>query len=126
MRYKDALKAIKWLCKAFGFETHLVVPGENGTIAHAQLSFGNAMIMLGSEKDNEYGELLRIPKELNGLNTHAPYIIVKNIDEHYNKAVQVGAEIVTEIKDEEYGGRSYTCRDQEGYIWNFGSYNPWT
>ena len=126
MRYKDAMKAIEWLCKAFGFEKHLVVPGENRTIAHAQLSFGNAMIMLGSENDNEYGKLLRTPKDLNGLNTQAPYIIVENIDEHYKKAVQEGAEIVIEIKDEDYGGRGYTCRDKEGHIWNFGSYNPWT
>ena len=126
MRYKDAMKAIEWLCKAFGFEKHLVVPGENRTIAHAQLSFGNAMIMLGSENDNEYGKLLRTPEDLNGLNTQAPYIIVENIDEHYKKAVQEGAEIVLEIKDEDFGGRGYTCRDKEGHIWNFGSYNPWT
>jgi uncharacterized glyoxalase superfamily protein PhnB len=37
MRYRDAPAAIEWLCKAFGFRKHLVVPGENGTIAHAQL-----------------------------------------------------------------------------------------
>ena len=59
MRYKDAPAAIEWLCNAFGFKKHLVVPGENDTIAHAQLSFGNAMIMLGSENDNEYGKLVR-------------------------------------------------------------------
>ncbi|MEX0288204.1 MAG: VOC family protein [Flavobacteriaceae bacterium] len=125
IQYKDALKAIDWLCKAFGFEKHLVVPGENETIAHAQLSFGNAMIMLGSESDNEYGKLLRTPEGLNGLNSQAPYIIVEHIDEHYKKAVQGGAEIVIEIRDEDYGGRGYTCRDLEGHIWNFGSYNPW-
>ena len=39
MRYKDAAAAIEWLCKAFGFEKHLVVPGENGAIAHAQFKF---------------------------------------------------------------------------------------
>jgi len=59
MRYKNALKAIEWLCKAFGFEKHVVVPGENGTIVHAQLRFGNAMIMLGSENDNEYGKFVK-------------------------------------------------------------------
>ena len=47
MRYRDANAAIEWLCKAFGFERHLVVPGENGTVDHAQLTFGNGMIMLG-------------------------------------------------------------------------------
>ena len=126
MRYKDAPKAIDWLCKAFGFERHLVVPGENGTIGHAQLSFGNAMIMLGSENESDYGKWLSTPKDIKGLNTQAPYVIVEQIDEHYKKAVQEGAEIIVDIKDEDYGGRAYTCRDPEGHIWNFGSYNPWT
>ncbi len=125
MRYKDAPKAIEWLCKAFGFEIHLVVQGENGTIAHAQLSFGNAMIMLGSENDNEYGNFLKTPKDLDGFNTQAPYIFVEEVDEHYRGAIAAGAEIVLDIKDEDYGGRGYSCQDPEGYLWNFGSYNPW-
>jgi uncharacterized glyoxalase superfamily protein PhnB len=55
LQYRDAPAAIEWLCRTFGFEKHLVVPGENGTILHAQLSFGNGMIMLGSSgKDSGY------------------------------------------------------------------------
>ena len=30
LRYRDAPAAIDWLCKTFGFERHLVVPGEQG------------------------------------------------------------------------------------------------
>ena len=56
LRYRDAPKAIDWLCAAFGFEKQLVVPGENGTIVHAQLKFGNGMIMLGSATDSEFGQ----------------------------------------------------------------------
>ena len=41
MRYRDANAAIEWLCKAFGFEKHLVVPGENGTVAHATAKTAN-------------------------------------------------------------------------------------
>ena len=125
MRYKDAPAAIEWLCSAFGFEKHLVVPGENGAIVHAQLSFGNAMIMLGSEIDNEYGKFVKTPKDLNGINTQSVYIIVEEIDEHYRRAINTGAEIIMDIKDEDYGGRGYSCQDPEGYIWNVGSYNPW-
>lgn len=125
LRYKDVSNAIEWLCNAFGFEKHLVVPGENETIVHAQLTFGNAMIMLGPENDNEYGQLVTAPVDLNGMNTQAPYIIVEHIDEHYQKAVQEGAEIILGIKEEDYGGRGYICRDKEGHIWSFGSYNPW-
>lgn len=125
IQYKDALKAIEWLCKAFGFEKHLVVPGENGTIVHAQLKFGNAMIMLGSENDNEYGKHIKTPKDLNGFNAQTAYIVVKEIDQHYQKAIEGGARIILDIKDQDYGGRGYSCKDPEGYIWNFGSYNPW-
>ncbi len=125
MRYKDAPAAIEWLCDAFGFEKHLVVSGENETIVHAQLKYGNAMIMLGSEKDSEYDQFLKTPIDLNGINTQSPYIIVEKIDDHYSRAIAVGAKIVLDIKDEDYGGRGYSCLDPEGYLWNFGSYNPW-
>ena len=59
MRYEDAARMIDWLCEAFGFERHLVVPGENGTIAHAQLTLGDGMIMLGSWRDDEWGRLVK-------------------------------------------------------------------
>ena len=48
LRYRNAPAAIEWLCDVFGFEKQMVIPGEEGTIAHAQLSFGNGMIMVGS------------------------------------------------------------------------------
>ena len=40
MRYRDAANAIAWLCKAFDFEKHLVVPGEGEATEHAQLVSG--------------------------------------------------------------------------------------
>ena len=54
LRYEDAAAAIEWLCSAFEFEQHLVVPGEDGSIVHAQLVFGNGMIMLGSAHDDDF------------------------------------------------------------------------
>ena len=46
-------------------------------------------------------------------------------DQHYARAKAAGAEILFEIKDEDYGGRGYTCRDPEGHVWNFGTFDPW-
>ena len=125
MIYNDAPMAIDWLCNAFGFEQHLIVEGENNTIVHAQLRYGNSMIMLSSDNENEYGQLVKTPGSLNGNTTQAAYIVVEKIDEHYQKAVDAGAEILIDIKDEDYGGRGYTCMDKEGHIWSFGSYDPW-
>jgi uncharacterized glyoxalase superfamily protein PhnB len=125
MRYHDASAAIEWLCKAFGFEKCLVVHGENGTITHAQLVFGNGMIMLGSAQQSEFDRLVRPPRDVGGVGTQSPYIIVDDADEHYRRAVAAGAEIVMDIRDEEYGGRGYSCRDPEGHVWSFGTYDPW-
>ena len=124
LRYQDAPAAIEWLCEAFGFEKHLVVPGEKGTIAHAQLVFGNGMIMLGSALDREFDKLQKPPNALGNVPSQSPYIILEDADKHYARAVAAGAEIVMDIKDEDHGGRGYSCRDPEGHLWNFGSYDP--
>jgi len=125
LRYCDAPAAIEWLCRAFGFEKHLVVPGPNGTVAHAQLSFGNGMIMLGSVVDSEFGQLMKQPDEIGGAETQTPYVIVSDADAVYSSAKAAGAKIVIDIKDEDYGGRGFSCRDPEGHLWNIGTYDPW-
>ena len=124
MRYSDAPAAIEWLCKAFGFKKHLVVPGENVTIAHAQLTLGNGMIMLGSIRDDEFGQFIKTPAEAGGA-TQGVYIVVDEIDAHYQNAKDAGAEIIMEIEDQDYGGRVYSAQDPERNLWSFGSYDPW-
>ena len=125
LRYRNAPAAIEWLCQTFGFEKQLVVPIEDGTIAHAQLSFGNGMIMLGSVQDTEFGRLMKQPDEIGGAETQSAYVIVADADLVYKRAKAAGAEIVLDIKDEDYGGRGFSCRDLEGHLWNFGTYDPW-
>ncbi len=127
LRYRDAPAAIEWLCENFGFEKQLVVPNDDGTIAHAQLSFGNGMIMLGSvlEHETEFGRLIKQPDEIGGAETQTAYIVVSDADAVYARAKDAGAEIVIGIKDEDYGGRGFSCRDLEGHLWNFGTYDPW-
>jgi uncharacterized glyoxalase superfamily protein PhnB len=125
MRYRDAPAAIKWLCQAFGFRRHLVVPGENGTIAHAQLALDGGMIMLGSVQQNEFGRLVGLPADFGGKATQTVYAVVDDVDAHHARAKAAGAEILLELTDQDYGGRDYTCRDPEGHIWTFGTYDPW-
>jgi uncharacterized glyoxalase superfamily protein PhnB len=127
LRYRDAPAAIEWLCKAFGFEKQLVVPNEDGTIAHAQLSFGNGMIMLGSVRPDatEVGLPMKQPDEIGGAETQCSYLVVSDADAVYARAKEAGAEIVIEIQDPEYGGRGFSCRDLEGHLWSIGTYDPW-
>ncbi|OEZ62470.1 MULTISPECIES: VOC family protein [unclassified Duganella] len=124
MRYRDAPAAIDWLCTTFGFEATLVVPNEDGTIAHAQLSFGNSMIMLGSVFDTEFGRLMKQPSEIGQFNTQSSYLVVNDADKVYARVKEARGEILLDIKDEDYGGRGFTCRDPEGHIWSIGTYDP--
>jgi len=127
LRYRDAPRAIEWLCAAFGFDRQAVYSNPDGTIAHAQLTFGNGMIMLGSvtDRETEWGRLIKQPDEIGGAETQSAYLVVPNADAIYARAKAAGAEIVIDIKDEDYGGRGFSCRDPEGHLWNFGTYNPW-
>lgn len=127
LRYRNAPAAIEWLCAAFGFEKQAVCPNEDGTIAHAQLTFGNGMIMLGSvlDKETEWGRLIKQPDEIEGAETQSAYVIVADADALYARAKATGAKIVVDIKDEDYGGRGFSCYDLEGHLWNFGTYDPW-
>ena len=123
--YNDAPAAIEWLCKAFGFRKHLVVAGENGTVHHAELTLGKAMVMLGSAKTgSEYAKLVRSPEEL-GFQTQSPYVVVDDPDAIYASAKLHGAQMVIDIRDRDHGGRDFTCADPEGHLWSFGSYDPW-
>jgi uncharacterized glyoxalase superfamily protein PhnB len=125
LRYREAPAAIDWLCEVFGFERHLVVPNDSGGIAHAQLSFGNGMVMLASaDQESEYGDLVNLPDQVGGIETQSPYLVVNDADAVYRRAVDAGAQIIIELKDEDYGGRGFTCRDLEGRLWNVGTYDP--
>jgi uncharacterized glyoxalase superfamily protein PhnB len=124
LRSRNGQAAIDWLCKAFGFEKRMVVPGEGGRIAHAELVLENGMIMVG-DSETEYGRFVRAPEPPERINTQGIYVVVADNDGHYARAKAAGAEILLDIKTQDYGGRDYTCRDLEGNVWTFGTYDPW-
>ena len=125
LRYRDAAAAIEWLCTAFDFERHLVIPMGDDGVAHAQLVLGNGMVMLGSARDDEFGKLQAPLSDEDATVSQSPYIIISDVDAHHARAAAAGARIIMPPEDQDHGGRFYSCRDPEGNLWNFGSYDPW-
>lgn len=123
MSYRDAAAAIEWLCRVFGFEKYVVVPGEDGTIVHAELKLGGGMIMLGSinPKTSQY---LKQPDEVHGFETRGINLVVEDADAVYARVKEAGGEIVAEMEHQPHG-RSFVCRDLERRIWWVGTYDPW-
>ena len=53
-------------------------------------------------------------------------LIVSDAHGEYAQAKAAGAEMVFELREMNYGGKAFTCRDPEGYLWHVGTYNPWS
>lgn len=119
LRFDDGTKAVEWLERVFGFRRHAVHEGSDGGIAHAEMSFGNGMIMFGSMPAK--------PDPANPWSTerHGVYVFVADVDAHYRRAKAAGGEIVRDIADTSYGAREYSVRDLDGNLWSFGNYDPW-
>ena len=123
-RYDDCEAALRFLTEAFGFTEHGVYRDDQGRIVHAQLKFGESFFMFGPEDDGPFSAFMTSPAAAGGRETTTLYVIVPSVAEHFEQARAAGAEIVFELKDEEYGGQSYAARDLEGHVWTFGSYDP--
>ncbi len=114
--YRDARAAADWLERAFGFVRHAVHDGPDGGVAHAEMRFGNGMVMFGSR---------RAPDPANPwADSEGVYAVVDDVEGHYARAVAAGAEILRPLAETPYGARKYTARDPEGHLWSFGTYRP--
>ena len=125
LRYRNAPAAIDWLCKVFGFARHAVHTMPDGSVAHAELTLGGGMIMLGSARDDEYGRGFKSPSELGGVETRSSYLVMQDVDGVYARAQAAGAVVVRPLKDTGYGSREFTVKDPEGHSWSVGTYDPW-
>jgi uncharacterized glyoxalase superfamily protein PhnB len=125
LRYRNAPAAIDWLCTVLGFARHAVYSNPDGTIAHAELTLGGGMIMLGSAKDDEYSSRVKSPNEVGGVETRGVYIVVADADQVHARAQAANADIVRPLQNTDYGSRDFTVRDPEGHTWSLGTYDPW-
>jgi len=125
LRYRDAHAAIEWLCGVFGFEKKAVYANPDGSIGHAELTLGGGMIMLGSQKDDEYGRGFKSPEDVGGVETRSAYIVVDDADAVHARAVAAGGKIVRKLQNTDYGSREFSVKDPEGHSWSVGTYDPW-
>jgi uncharacterized glyoxalase superfamily protein PhnB len=117
--YRDQRAALAWLEKAFGFEQSMVLVDAKGDIAHAEMSYGDGVIMVGSEWP-AWKDWCKSPVSAGGANTQLLHVRVeRDIDKHCERARAAGAVIAMEPADQFYGDRTYMAVDPEGHHWSF-------
>ena len=116
LRARDGEAAIAFYKAAFGAteKFRLVEPG--GRLGHAELMFGDTIIML-SEEFPEYG--IHAPEPA-ARGTFAIHLHVDDADAMIARAVDLGAILVRAPADAFHGERSGTIRDPFGYDWIIG------
>jgi uncharacterized glyoxalase superfamily protein PhnB len=116
--YRDPERAIAWL-EALGFELLLTWPYPDGSLRHAELRLGNAIVMIvGGVED------LQQP-ELHGRTVwHGTYVQTNDVEGMYRAAIEAGATTVFEPEPTEWGTQRARVLDPEGYEWSFGNYEP--
>jgi uncharacterized glyoxalase superfamily protein PhnB len=118
--YRDANAAIEFLERAFAFKRRLVVPDDSGGVAHAELTFRESVIMVGTARPARNWVS---PLDLAGVNQSLS-VTVEDADAHWAQARAAGARILSDPVDASYGGRGYEALDSEGNYWFFGTYAP--
>jgi len=125
LAYESGVEALEWLVRAFGFREQERWLGEDGLLAHGELEAGDGVIMLATPTpDYESPKHHRRHCEPARRWSQVPWVIdgvlvhVDNVDEHYEKAKQAGAVILTEPEDGP-PGRRYRAEDLEGHRWMF-------
>ncbi len=116
--YRDADAAMAWLERTLGFQRREEHRDEDGAIAHAEMSLGSAIVMLGTAGAG------REPFRSLPAGGSLVYCAVEDLDALHARASEAGAEIPLGLTDTDYGSRDFTVRDPEGNLWAFGTYRP--
>jgi PhnB protein len=116
LHVQDAARAIEFYTRAFGARETLRLTEPSGRIGHAELDFGGMTLMLADEFP-EYG--IRGPHAIGGTSITI-HLHVDDADAVIRRAVEAGAAIEQEPRDQFYGERSGCLRDPFGHRWNVG------
>ena len=108
-----ATDAIAWYREVFDAVETIRYTGDDGRVGHAEMRFGNAMIMLS----DPYPEIdVKSPRDLGGT-PFTLHLTVPDVDAVREKAAAAGATIEREPEQQSYGARSMTLRDPFGHRW---------
>src|SRR5690625_1202638 len=86
-RYRQSERMVDWLVDAFGFEVQRKYL-DGDTIAHCELAFGNALIMVGQMREDAYGAMVGGPESGGGKSV---YLAVGDADAAAERARKAGA-----------------------------------
>ena len=115
---RGAAEAIDFYKKVFGATERMRMPQPDGRIGHAEILFGDSVIMLADEHPEKE---IHSPKHFGG-SPISIMLYVEDCDAVYQQALSAGAKSLREPADQFYGDRMAGVEDPFGFQWWLGTH----
>jgi len=110
---RDPAAEIDFIKHTFQADERVRRPGPDGTIAHALLAIGPAMIMI----EGEWPAISNRAPQLDGSSPVVLFVYVEDVDQAVERAVAVGAKVLMPIANQFWGDRTGWVMDPSGHVW---------
>lgn len=115
---KDATRALEFYKKAFGAAELMRIPAPGGTVGHAEIKIGKAIIMLA---DGFPAMNCKSPQSFGG-SPVSMMLYVQDVDAFVERAVVAGAKLLRPVKNQFYFDRSGSLEDPFGHQWHIATH----
>jgi PhnB protein len=114
---RDVAAEIDFCKNTFGAVEGVRRPGPDGTVAHALMTIGPAMIMIEAEWP---GVPTRAP-DLDGSSPVVIYVYIEDVDKTVERAVAGGAKVLFPVQNQFWGDRIGWVMDPSGHVWTIAT-----
>jgi PhnB protein len=114
---RDPAAAIRFCASTFEAVERVRRPGPDGTVAHALMTIGPAMIMI----ESEWPTLSSRAPAPDGSSPVVMYVYVEDVDQTVERALAGGARVLVPLQDQFWGDRTASVVDPSGHVWTIAS-----
>lgn len=114
---RDPASAIHFCVNAFDAVELGRRPGPDGTVAHALMTIGPAMLMI----ESEWPTLPSRAPTLDGSSPVVIFVYVPDVDHTVERAVANGAQILVPAQNQFWGDRIAWIMDPSGHVWTIAT-----
>ena len=116
----SSAKAIAFYQKAFGAEEMYRMPGPDGSVMHAEVRIGNAVVMMADENP-AMNPLAKSPEHAKAY-TAGVMLYVDDVNTAWKRAVDAGAKVEMPLADMFWGDRYGQLSDPWGHRWSLAQH----
>jgi len=114
----DAKAAIDFYTRVLGGEVRERMEMPNGKIGHAEIGFGDSIVMLA----DEFPDMGAVSPATVGGTPVMIMVYVEDVDDVFARAIEAGAKQLQSVEDKFYGDRSGSFEDPFGHHWTVASH----